>query len=66
MSEKFGCWCYLCGRHHNLSGIGVHENKEFDRKLKAFCQRKFEEVYSRDEFRRYFGSSYLTEDEVKE
>lgn len=63
MSEHFGCWCYLCGYHHNLSSHGVHTDRVQDQKLKRFCQKKFEETHTRDEFRRYFGSSYLMEDE---
>ena len=34
LSEKYGCWCYLCGVHHNLSIAGVHFNKALDNELK--------------------------------
>lgn len=63
LSEKFGCWVYLCPWHHNMSDSGVHFNKVLDLKLKQWCQRKFEEEHSREEFRRYFGRSYLEEEE---
>ena len=60
LSEKFGCWVYLCGNHHNLSDEGVHYNKELDDKLKDFTQRRFEEFLgSREDFRRIFGKSYI-------
>ena len=60
-SEKYGCWCYLCPRHHNLSNIGVHSNTALDRKLKAFAQKKFNEVYPHLDFIKIFGKSYLEE-----
>ena len=43
-SEKYGCWCYLCGKHHNLSNEGVHFNKDLDNRLKKMTQKKFEET----------------------
>lgn len=59
-SEKYGCWCYLCGVHHNLSNVGVHFDKELDDKLKAECQQKWEEIYgTRQEFMRIFFKNYL-------
>lgn len=59
-SEKYGCWCYLCARHHNMSDDGVHFNEAFNLKLKQYCQKRFEEqIGSREEFRRIFGKSYL-------
>ena len=59
-SERMGCWCYLCGKHHNLSSEGVHFNHDLDRELKMICQRIFEEkVGDREMFRSTFGKSYL-------
>ena len=59
LSEKYGCWVYLCGRHHNLSDAGVHFNKDFDLKLKQKCQKILEEDgMSRKEFISIFGRSY--------
>ena len=57
-SEKFGCVCYLCGMHHNLSDEGVHFNIELDRELKDKCQRVFELLYSHIEFMYFFGKNY--------
>ena len=59
-SERDGCWCFLCGMHHNLSSAGVHFNRELDLKIKRECQKKWEETYGdRDAFIRRFGKSYL-------
>ena len=60
MSEHFGCWCYLCATHHNMSDHGVHFNKELDNNLKILCQQKWEEKYgNREEFIQTFGRSYI-------
>lgn len=58
-SEKYGCWCYLCARHHNMSNDGVHFNSALDRKLKAFAQKRFIEVYPGLDFLQIFGKNYL-------
>ena len=60
LSEKYGCWVYLCGRHHNLSNEGVHFNKPLDNRLKKYTQECFEaKLGTREDFRRIFGKSYL-------
>ena len=59
LSEQYGCWCYLCGRHHNLSNVGVHFNKQLDTNLKQHAQQRFNEVYPELNFREIFGKSYL-------
>ncbi len=65
-SEKYGCWCYLCARHHNMSSEGVHFNKELDQRLKKHCQSLWELEYywecqtkPREDFIEIFGRSYL-------
>ncbi len=58
-SEQFGCTCWLCGSHHNLSDLGVHFNKELDDELKDYCQRAFERKYSHIEFMYHFGRNYI-------
>lgn len=40
-SEKYGCWCFLCNIHHNMSGKGVHFNKELDNRLKELAEIKW-------------------------
>lgn len=61
ISDKQGCWVYLCGYHHNLSNQGVHNNRELDLKIKELCQERWEMINNanHDEFRRIFGRSYL-------
>lgn len=58
-AEKWGCWCYLCAPHHNMSKHGVHFNKVLDTRLKQFAQRKFEELHSHEEFVQIFRKNYL-------
>lgn len=58
-SEKYGCWVYLCGRDHNLSNRGVHNDREYDLLLKSECQRAFEEIHSHELFMEVFGKSYI-------
>lgn len=57
-SEAYGCWVWLCYRHHTGGG-GVHFNPIMDLELKQMCQRKFEETHTREEFMRIFGRSWL-------
>lgn len=59
LSEKYGCWCYLCSEHHNMSKFGVHFNKILDTKLKKNAQKKFEEAYPELDFLKIFGRNYL-------
>lgn len=59
LSEQYGCWCYLCARHHNMSNQGVHFNKVLDLKLKQQCQKAFEWNHTRDDFIKIFGRNYL-------
>ena len=60
MSEKYGCWCYLCPKHHNMSRFGVHFDKALDTNLKQKCQKIWEVKYGdRKEFITKFGKSYL-------
>lgn len=59
LSEKHGCWCWLCGTHHNLSKDGVHFNKFLDNSLKREAQARFEISHSREEFMQIFGKNWL-------
>lgn len=60
LSEEYGCWVYLCARHHNMSDIGVHYNRQDDLALKRLCQRVWEKNYGgREKFIETFGKSYL-------
>ena len=59
LSEKYGCWIYLCAYHHNASNDGVHFNKRMDNALKQNTQKKFNEVYPDLDFLKIFGRNYL-------
>ena len=59
-SEKWGCWCYLCARHHNMSNQGVHFDRDLDLRIKQMCQSAWESKYgTTEDFRRIFGRNYL-------
>lgn len=63
ISEKYGCWCYLCFEHHEGT-YGVHGKHGHDRDLtlKRVAQRAWEKKYgTRETFRAVFGRSYLEE-----
>lgn len=59
ISEKYGCWVYLCPEHHNMSEEGVHFDKERDLKLRIECQAAFEKEFPHVSFLRTFGRNYL-------
>jgi hypothetical protein len=59
LSEKYGLYVWLRPDWHNMSDYGVHFNSVLDLELKQMAQAKFEETYSRAEFVRLFGKSYL-------
>lgn len=56
-SELYGLKVWLCGKHHNLSNEGVHQNKELDLHLKQLAQTRFEETYN-ESFLKVFGKNY--------
>lgn len=60
LSEKYGCWIYLCAYHHNMSRFGIHTDKTLDRSIKALCQEAWEKKYggTTEDFIRIFGKSY--------
>lgn len=60
-SEKFGCWCWLCANHHNMSPHGVHNDPELDLNLKKTCQTELmlRHGWSEERFREVFGKSYI-------
>ena len=60
VSEREGCWVYLCPNHHNMSNVGVHFNVPYDITLKKYCQYVWEQKKgTRDEFIQKFGKSFL-------
>lgn len=55
-SDKYGCWVWL---RHDIH-MDLHDrNKILDKKLRGLCQKRFEEIYSHEEFMNVFGKSYL-------
>lgn len=58
-SQKYGCWCYLCTRHHIAANTGVHFSAAFDLKLKIHTQKRFNEVYPELNFKKIFKVNYL-------
>jgi hypothetical protein len=58
LSKKYGCWCYLCARHHFSVFVGAHCNAKIDKKLKAHTQKKFTEAYPELDFVKIFGVDY--------
>ena len=62
-SEQYGCWCYLCSRHYNMSKWGVYANRRLDRNLRRYAQVLWENEFgSREKFVEVFGKSYLQGD----
>lgn len=59
LSEKYGLKVWLCGKHHNLSNEGVHQNRELDLRLKQLAQKRFEEEYPNEDFLKVFGRNFL-------
>ena len=59
ISEKEGCWIWLCPEHHNMSDSGVHFSRELDLQLKRECQKEWERHGTREEFRQKFGKSWI-------
>lgn len=57
LSEKYGCWVWLCPEHHNMSKWGVHFNKSLDLELKELCQMKL--GWSPEKMIKVFGRNYL-------
>lgn len=63
VSEKYGCWCYLCAIHHNASNEGVHFNPALNQRLRAKCQAILEsQGWTRQKFIDTFGRNYIDAD----
>lgn len=59
ISEKYGLKVWLCVRHHREGPEAVHTNRNIDLELIKDGQRKFEELYSHDEWMSAFMKNYL-------
>ena len=64
LSEREGCWVYLCAWHHTMGNNSVHQNREMDLRLKRMCEKRWiEENGTEEDFRKIFGKSWLTEED---
>lgn len=60
ISETYGFTVNLCiDRHHQYGPEAVHINAGTSDRLKAICQRKFEQTHTREEFMNLIGRNYL-------
>lgn len=61
LSEREGLKIWLCGRHHNLSREGIHQNRELDLKIKKMAQEKWQEKNNKtkEDFIKIFGRSNI-------
>ena len=61
ISEREGCWVYLCPIHHNGSDLAVHFNRENDLFLKELCEKAWivKNNATKEDFIRVFGKNYL-------
>ena len=58
-SEQYGCWIYLCAKHHNMSDEGIHFNKTLDTLVKDAVQTYWErENGTTEDFIKVFGKNY--------
>ena len=58
-SDEQGLFVYLCGKHHNLSDLGIHSVKSYELDLKQEAQEAFEKKYDHDKFMKIFRRNYL-------
>lgn len=61
ISDREGCWIYLCPYHHNMSDFGVHFDHALDQMLKEDCERRWCRANDAtpDDFRAVFGTNYI-------
>lgn len=68
-SCKYGCWVYLCDKHHTATSMGVHQNPKLDNHLKQIAQELFEDYYKpngREFFMSIFRKNYLDDEGEEE
>ena len=61
ISEREGCWVWLCAECHTGRDYAVHRSRSTDLVLKHICQTKWMELNNKtiDDFRAVFGKSYI-------
>lgn len=57
-SDKYGLWIYLNHNVHMWLHY-THEGKMYERELKAFAQKTFEEIYNHELWMKEFKRNYL-------
>ena len=60
-SIEDGCCVYLCSKHHNMSGVGVHFNHKLDLELKQLMEKRWLDHYNKTikDFIQRYGKNYL-------
>lgn len=58
LAEKYGLTIWLCPDHHR-GNMSPHHNANIDYAFKMAAQKKFEEIYSHEEWMEVFGRNYL-------
>lgn len=59
ISDYFGLMLPVCGKCHDL----LHDtDNSMNRELRAYAQKRFEEVHSYEEWMRIFRKNYLEDD----
>lgn len=66
LSEKYGCWVWLCKKHHNEDHgqFAVHYNRHIRQQLCEDAERAFLRLHSFEEYMDIFGKNYLEMDEI--
>lgn len=61
ISEREGCWVWLCPVHHNMSDESVHFCKPMDLALKDKCKKAWKQKHqaSDEDFIAVFGRGYI-------
>ena len=61
-SDRLGLLIPVCAECHTGPN-GIHHNRKLDLQVITYAQRVFEEkIGTREEFRKIFGKSWITED----
>ena len=58
LAEKYGLTIWLCPDHHR-GNMSPHHNANIDYAFKMAAQKKFEQIYSHEEWMEVFGRNYL-------
>lgn len=59
ISEHYGLKVWLCPKHHRTGKEAVHKCRETDLKLIRAGQKRFEQLFSHEEWMNLFMKNYL-------